>query len=117
MAGCRDRYKDVVEQQTANFAEFASVLRDVKDKASMDAAEDRLASRAATYLEASRQAKGLGPPDAETLERLASERKKMQTAVEQIAIEANRIKGLPGGPEFLDRVNELMGGAARGPSQ
>ena len=34
-AGCRDRYKDVADQQVANWKEIAGILRDVKDRDSM----------------------------------------------------------------------------------
>ncbi len=108
-AGCRDHYKDVAEQQVANFNELAAALREVKDRPTMDDVEDKLIARAAHFQAASRRAKGLAKPDEATLERLVPEHAKMQSAIRAVHQEAARIKTLPNGPEFIERVFELIG--------
>lgn len=114
VVGCKDHYKDVADQQVANFTEFAAVLRDVKDQQTMDMAEDKLIARTAHFQATSRRAKGLTAPDEATLERLALEHAKMQAAIRNVHQEAARIKTLPKGPEFIERVFGMIGGPARG---
>ena len=114
VGGCKDHYKDVAELQVANFTEFAAVLRDVKDQQTMDVAEDTLIARTAHFQAASRRAKSLADPDPATLERLAPEHAQMQAAIRKVQQEAARIKMLPNGPEFLERVFAMIGGPARG---
>lgn len=114
LAGCRDRYKDVVDKQVANWNEIASILRDVKDQQSMDGAEDKLLSRMTSFQEISRQAKALPPPDEAAATRLQPEVAAMQTALRDMLKEMERVKKLPRGPEFFERVKELLPSVPQG---
>jgi hypothetical protein len=115
-AGCRDAYQVAIDEQVANYAEIASVLRAVNDPASMDVAERKIAARAAHFREASRRAQALPMPDDEgTVARIREQAAKMQAAVREVAKEFERIRGLPGGPEFIERIGELSD--PRGPKR
>jgi len=103
-SGCGDRYKDVADKQVANWKEITGILREVKDRDSMDEAEDKLLSKLDRFQEVSRQAKSLPPPDEATSLRLQAELPAMQSAVRDMLKEMERIKKLPGGPEFFERV-------------
>ena len=113
--GCRDRYKDVADQQVANWKEIAGILRDVKDRDSMNEAEDKLLSKLDRFQEVSRQAKSLPPPDESTSLRLQAEVPAMQSALRDMLKEMERIKKLPGGPEFFERVQ--IPSMSQGPSK
>jgi hypothetical protein len=114
LAGCRDRYKDVADQQIANWKEVASILRDVKDQQSMNDAEDKLLAGASRFQEVSRQAKALPPPDEEASKRLQPEAVAMQSALRDMLKEMTRVKKLPGGPEFFERVKESLPSVSEG---
>jgi hypothetical protein len=108
LAGCRDRYKDIADQQIANWKEVARILRDVKDQQSMNDAEDKLLAGSYRFEEVSRQAKALPPPDEEASRRLQAEAAAMQSALRDMLMEMTRVKKLPGGPEFFERVKESL---------
>ena len=113
--GCGDRYKDVADKQVANWKEIASILRDVKDRDSMNEAEDKLLAKLDRFQEVSRQAKSLPPPDETTSLRLQAEVTAMQSALRDMLKEMERIKKLPGGPEFFERVQ--IPSISQGPSR
>jgi hypothetical protein len=116
LSGCKDRYKDVIDQQVANWKEITGVLREVKDRQTMEDAEGKLFARASRYQEVSRQAKALPAPDEATLLRIDTDRPAMQVAIRDMMKELDRVKKLPNGPEFFERVQELLASVPNGSS-
>lgn len=111
--GCQQRHKDVVQAQTANWIEVAGVLREVKDAPSMDEAERKMVRLASKFKDVSRQAKSLPQPGPNVLAELEEDSRKMQSAMQETMKEIERIKGLPGGPEFFERFTDMLGGPTR----
>jgi hypothetical protein len=108
LAGCKDPYTDVADRQLANWNETADILRGVHDQPTMDAAERKLLLRAAHFQELSRRAKALPLPDEATARRLEARRETMQAAFRGMLREIERVKKLPEGPEFFERVKEAL---------
>jgi hypothetical protein len=109
-AGCKDQYQDVVDRQVANWKEIAGILSVVKDRPTMDEAEAKLRSRVGQFQEVSRRARALPPPDAETMRRLAGEKATMQAAIRDMLKEVERVKDLPEGPAFFERIKDSLPG-------
>lgn len=103
LAGCaRDEdYLQVVRDQRALLKEAADILETVTDKESMAKAKvelDRVAQKAEHV---SKRANALPkPPPPRLMESLQKEAKFTNTALERLTIEVQRVKKLPGGPEF-----------------
>ncbi len=110
-SGCQDAHKVVAERQTANMNNVVAILREVKDGETMAVAEAKLMKHAADFRETSRRAKALAPPDADAAGRLEPQRKLIETAFNEYAVEARRVRSLPGGPEFLRQIHEVIGGS------
>lgn len=116
LAGCGDPYRDVLNQQTANYKEIASILRDITDGPSLDAAEGKLMARTQHFREVSRRANALPkPPDDDaTRERLQTHAVALKAAYNEMAAELRRVQKVPGGAEFFERFSEMTGGSVRG---
>jgi len=106
LAGCRDAYQAVSDEQIANFKEMTAILSAAKDPSSIEAAEVQWMARVRQFREASRRARELPPPEDEaTVQRLREQAPAMQAAVKALAKEMGRVRELPGGPEFLERIS------------
>ncbi len=107
LAGCesvsRDDYLQVFRDQKAAYDEVTEVLESVKDQESMAKAEKALAEKTAKFEPATKRAKALPPPTEEMRRRLAEEMQAIQRSHDRMFTEVQRVKGLPGGEEFLKR--------------
>jgi len=109
--GCaKDPYQDVVDKQVANWNALSDILASVKAGADMPRAEAEIAGRVRHFQDVALDAKLLPPPDANNMARLERERERMQTAVDRFRGEMNRVKALPGGDEFFERVSKSIAG-------
>jgi len=114
-AGCSkpDPYLAVVDKQVANWNEMADILATATDPESMKAAEAKLAGRVRKFQEVESDRKFLAPPDDAAAARILAQKDRMQAAVNRVQTEMRRIRDLPGGPEFFDRVGKMV--QQRGP--
>ena len=112
IAGCGpDPYREAIRRQASNFAELAGLLAEVKDARSMSDIEATIADRMDDFQRAARRAGKLPPPDPERIRSYKEEfGDKIKTAFRRYAAECVRIRKLPGGPEFLDRVGKRDAG-------
>lgn len=118
LEGCsKDPYQEVVDQQVSNWNDLADILATVKDRADMEPAEARIAARVRKFQEVALDAKLMAPPDPDTLARLEAQRKRMQDALDRFRAEMTRVKTLPGGEEFFDRVGKSIASNPRGSSK
>jgi hypothetical protein len=112
IAGCGpDPYREAIRRQASKFEELADLLAEVKDASSMSATEATIADRMDDFQRAANRAGKLPPPDPERIRGYQEEfGDKVKTAFRRYAAECVRIRKLPGGPEFLDRVGKLDAG-------
>ena len=106
-AGCDGAapYRAVVQEQIAAYEEVVQVLAGVSDGASMQAAAQKLADRGEAIEETVRKARRLGPPSQEVIARMRPETEKLIALRKEYDSQVGRIIDLPGGKEFLTRMN------------
>lgn len=109
IAGCGDSTKAALDQQVANWREIGDILATVHDKMSMDEAEDRLFSNARKFKDASQRFQRMTRRDAARLDDYPEEKGAMESAVREVVRHVQRIKTLPGGDEFFQRIGETIG--------
>ena len=112
-AGCGpDPYREALRRQVANYEELAGLLAEVKDARSMSDTEATIADRMDDFQRAANRVGKLPPPDSERIQGYKDEfGAKMKSAFERYARECGRIRELPGGPAFLDRIGKMQAGA------
>jgi hypothetical protein len=112
VAGCgSDPYREAIRRQVANFEQLADLLAEVKDGPSMKAVEEKIADRMADFQRAANRAGKLPPPDPGRIGAYKDEfGEKMKAAIDRYQAETARIRALPDGPAFLDRVGKLQAG-------
>jgi hypothetical protein len=110
IVGCGDPYRETIRRQASNYEELADLLAQVKDARSMVAIEDTIDDRAGDFQRAANRARELPPPDPERMQGYRDELKKIEAAANRYAAECRRIRGLDGGPAFVDRIGKLVAG-------
>lgn len=115
MSGCGDSHEAVATQQIANLKELTAILREVKDSDSLNSSEAKIEARAGVYRETARRGKALSSPSDAELQRLSEKIGELQSSLRAFQAEAARVAALPGGPEFIERIQKQAGmtGAAR----
>lgn len=115
VCGCsKDPYQQVIDKQVANWTEMADILASVKDAAAMPDAEQRITARIRAFQDTALEAKLLPMPDGDQLSQFEKQRKRMQDAVDRFRTELSRVKSLPGGEEFVERVSKAVAASQRG---
>ncbi len=110
LPGCRSSDPDkealerFLEAKIQNQHELAQVLATVKDEESMEAARPKLSQIYETEERLSMQGMGLAHPSAQSMEALSGKVRQLEEALQKVAKEAQRIKALPGGEEFLQNI-------------
>jgi hypothetical protein len=114
IAGCGpDPYREAIRKQVSKQEELADLLAEVKDAKSMSDIEASIADRMEAFQRAANRAAKLPHPDPGRIQAYKDEfGEKMTSAFVRYTKEVERIRGLPGGPEFLDRVGKLQVGAS-----
>jgi len=113
--GCsKDPYQEVINKQVDNWTEMADILVTVKDREGMPEAEQKITSRIRKFQDTSLEAKLLPMPDAAQLSEFEKQRKRMQDAVDRFRMELGRVKALPGGEEFVERITKAVAASQRG---
>jgi hypothetical protein len=107
--GCRDSHQAVVDRQIAHWSELTAILKTVKDDDTMQAAQGQIEARLNDFRDTVRRAKALPPPDDGVRLQLSAKAGEMQKAIRAFQVEAARVAGLPGGPEFIERIREAAG--------
>src|SRR5436305_1361940 len=93
-AGCTrsEEYVEVARGQRKAMEEIRSVLADVKDEKSMEAAKAELDRRFDQYEAIARRARALPQPSAEARARLEDEKRPLETALRDMRAEIDRVK-------------------------
>jgi hypothetical protein len=108
VAGCGPgRYDELAREQTELNEELAREWAGISDSATMKSAAPKLGDKYRKLIRLNRVAKALAKPSAELNELLREKYgRRMEAAVNQILRDQQRVKDLPGGPEFLREVKE-----------
>lgn len=117
LLGCRDAYQVAMDDQISNYNEMVTILQSVKDPASMEAAEAKWKSRLGHFRDTGRRVRELPPPspdDLATLERMKDKAPALQKSMMELRTELARIRELPGGPQFLEKISP-SGDPLKGP--
>lgn len=112
IGGCGpDPYREAIRRQTSKFEELADLLAEVKDARSMSDAEATIADRMDEFQRAANRVGKLPQPDPERAQSYEEEfGPKLKAAFERYAAECRRIRALPGGEAFLDRIGKRDAG-------
>lgn len=108
-AGCSgDSYTAAMEARAKAQEEILSILRTIKDPATMQAASETLEQSFARLAETNERMNKMHPPSMEIKEQLAREYlPRFQTAIRDSQRELERIRDIPGGQEFIERLKNL----------
>ena len=107
-AGCKDSYSSAMEERVKAQEELVGILEGIKDQAGMDVAFQTLSDNYKRLREANERMLKMHPPTSQAKEALAKEYgPRLQTAVQAIMREVRRIKGMPGGDAFFERLDKL----------
>lgn len=108
IVGCANEYQAAMEERTKAQEELLRILQSIKDPAGLQAASETLARSFDRLAQTNERMNRMRPPSMDVKEQLAKEYgPRLQTAVNESKRELNRIQQLPGGPEFIDRLNNL----------
>lgn len=109
LCGCErsNPYLEVFREQDEARKELIKVLRTIKDEAGMEAAKEELTRRFAFFDAVSAKPGRMLPPSREVMQRLEEERPAMEKTMLELMAEANRVKELPGGENFIRSVGGL----------
>ena len=110
LGGCSktSSYSAVYKEQIQAIEELTNVLSTVKDESTMAAAQAELQERFQRFEQVSKKAKALPKPSAEIKRQIEEELgQPILRALEKYRQEGLRIRGLPGGPEFLEDMKKL----------
>jgi hypothetical protein len=112
IAGCGvDAHREAIRRSVANFDQMADLLSEVKDEPTMKAVEEKIAQRHADFQRDADRARALPPVDPSRNETYEKEfGAKMRAAFKRYAEQRERIGKLPGGPEFIGRIDKLAVG-------
>jgi hypothetical protein len=118
-AGCQrqasaEEVEQLIMDQVRANEDFATILKSVKDQATMDAAWSRLVelNKRTTALQA--RAQSFGKPSPELLAMFPGPLGRLEAALADQREELTRIESLPGGPAFVQRLQTLREEAATG---
>jgi hypothetical protein len=107
LGGCGDPHREAIRRQVANFEELADLLDQITDEPSMAVVEKKVSQRMAAFQRAAKQAGELGPPDPETARGYEEEfGPRLKAAFDRYLAGLRRIRTMPGGAEFVDRIGK-----------
>jgi hypothetical protein len=95
-------YRTVLREQTEAYTELERIYSSVTDQKSMAAASAKIAAQKESFEAIAKRAQKLPPPSENIQRELLEEAEQLRLALAKFNIQANRIKSLPGGPEFLE---------------
>jgi hypothetical protein len=107
LAGCgRSEAEALAWEQLAAFEEYAGIISAVKDAPSMAAAWDRLRDLDRRMAATGRKAHRTAPPTPSERQRLSEQGygEKLRAALLKIDAELARVRELPGGDEFVNKL-------------
>ncbi len=111
LPGCTrtEDYLEVARAQQEALRDVTAVLTHIHSEKDMAAAKEKLDDGEARFEAIARKARALPKPPPEVASRLQDEAPKMQRALEQLRDEVQRVRGLPGGQEFLKQYQGRTG--------
>jgi hypothetical protein len=111
LAGCGDPQREAIRGQIANFEELADLLAQAKDAPSMTAVEEKIEERMVAFQRAANRVGSFAPPDEKQAQAYQDEfGPRLKSAFDRYVAELRRIRALPGGPEFVDRIGKKAPG-------
>lgn len=106
LPGCggESSYRAVVRDQAKAFEEMTEILKTMTDKESMAAARESLLERREEFEAIAQRGRSLSKPSRDMGERLKDDVGKLSQAWRNFQREVQRVRALPGGPEFLTDI-------------
>jgi hypothetical protein len=111
VAGCdgTGAYRAVLRDQINALRETEQILANITDPATMESARVRLEKNHYLFEDIKERAQALPPPSAEVVDRLKEDAPQFQEALNRVQMEVRRVRGLPGGAEFLSKLDTAAG--------
>ncbi|MFO0865987.1 MAG: hypothetical protein U0744_15280 [Gemmataceae bacterium] len=108
-AGC-DSHLKVIDDNERAMSELTSVLRRVRDEASMKAAEPQLESIAAKMEGIADRGRALGKPNEGMQAQLDPRMEKLDATRRSLVEETQRVLALPGGEKLFEKLKSIKPG-------
>jgi hypothetical protein len=108
-AGC-DSHLKVIDDNERAMSELTSVLRRVRDEATMKSAEPQLEAIAAKMEAIADRGRGLGKPSPGMQEQLDQRMEKLDATRRSLVEETQRVLALPGGEKLFEKLKSIKSG-------
>lgn len=108
-AGEADRHEAVIKQMLTNLDKIVSGLASIKDEPSAKAAHGTLKPLNKDWVALRKKAEDLPPPTPQERDQLVKKYKvPLESAQKKLTAEVDRVRNVPGGPEALVAINDVL---------